>query len=517
MGTLILVLLCTGCQQFRYHDPDLHLSEQAFKEQFTPETEKTMRTPKKSDALTDTSPFMQPLSIHLSSAIPLNQALSALAENTGVNIALPETGLSEGVTYTAHNQAFMDIIKTICRLKKLRYELNHGTLFIDRDVPYLKTYDIQFLKGSRKTENTMSVSTDLEHQNSKMNAGNSKTTISSVSSLDFWGELEKSIQMMLNFSHQQHHFDQTTSEKKYSKSEKKPHFAIHQQAGLLSVYGNQTQHNLIHQYLERLKNLVNSQVLIEAKIVEVLLKDEFNTGINWDYFSQKLDFSGRFRPQKAAAGAAGHSILNIKSNKMHTALSLMETFGTVRTIANPRLTVLNNQSSALKVAHNEVFFTLMTEHVFEGNNRPHFEMVSSQIKTVPVGLVMTVQPSINPETEEVTLFIRPAISRVVETRNDPAVDLKSNGRVQSQIPVVQVREMDSMVKVKPGQVVIMGGLIEKTTDNQSKGLPGLRKTLGNALGQTSHKSDLSELVIFITVHLSQGGLKKRDSFLYEKL
>jgi general secretion pathway protein D len=180
----------------------------------------------------------------------------------------------------------------------------------------------------------------------------------------------------------------------------------------------------------------------------------------------------------------------------------METFGTVNAISNPKLTVMNNQPALFKVAQNEVFFTLSLERILSDKNRPDIETTTSRMQTVPIGLIMSVQPSINRATGKVTLLIRPTISRVVEKRKDPAVSIQSQERVSSEVPVVQVREFESVVEVDPGQVLVLGGLIEKTSQSTAYGPGGLRETwLGRLLGGKQEQTVLSELVIFLTVRL----------------
>lgn len=508
-----------------YHDPSLKMTEEDFKKAFSPITEKKQVAfkevvPEKNQR----SVFDKRISLSVTPVIPLRSVFQELAAQSGISLALPEKGLEKGVALRAKNQTVKDVVRHLCRLGGMRYELDGETLFVTSNLPYLKTYDIQFLVGSRKTVNNMSVSTDMNCHDSlasAKSATHSNTVISSVSEVDFWKEIETTVQKILLLS------AQIVPEKKEGGSIKntvKTNYAIHRQAGLLSVKCLQKQHQLIEKYLLRLRDIIHSQVLIEAKIVEVLLKEEYNTGIDWDLLSEKLglSFMGNYAlmPSSMRHGQKTNgSLLKFARNNMNVALNMMELFGTVRTIANPRLTALNNQSALLKVADNEVFFSMHSEHTFTSQNKPHFENIYSKIQTVPIGLVLTVQPSINPTTQEVTLSIKPSISRVSEMREDPAVSLKNIENVKSYVPVVQVREMDSMVTLKPGDIVVMGGLIEKVAANDSTGMPGVRKSFANhLLGGRNSRSRLSELVIFLTVKVNHSRPEtNQDNFLYKTL
>lgn len=507
--SLLTCVTVSGClSHLKYHDPDLKLSKEQARGIYTPPTQSV---PKGTHTTVRPQTGNTPLSVTLSPNTPLRDVLWTLGEQADMNIVLdPKVTPLKGINYKACKQPFFQIIDHICRISNLRYDIEENSVYIAPDGPYLKTYDIQFLIGSRKTENSMSVSTEMNSKEGRGGMGNSNTTISSTSSVNFWEELKQNIKTILTLSRKP---------EVSGKGKSKEHFAIHQQAGLLSVYGTQEQHRLIASYLKRIKKLIHSQVLIEAKIVEVALKDQYEAGINWAFVNKRLQSFGLPASLNGDSSETPSAIVNIHSGQLDFAMRLMERFGTARTIANPRLTVLNNQSAIFKVAKNEVFFTLQTEHTFTNNNQPYYETYTSQIQTVPVGLVMTVQPSIDPETNQVTLFVKPSISRADTYKDDPAVAIKSGGKVPSKVPVVQVREMDSMVKVAPGQVVIMGGLIEKSTKNDSSTLPGLSGTLlGRALGHKSDRSQLCELVIFITVHLvDDAELTDHEKFLYQKI
>ncbi|MDR1032057.1 MAG: type II and III secretion system protein [Holosporales bacterium] len=145
--------------------------------------------------------------------------------------------------------------------------------------------------------------------------------------------------------------------------------------------------------------------------------------------------------------------------------------------------------------------------------------VSSKIQTVPIGIIVTVQPAVNLETGDVILTIRPTISRVTNVKRDPAVSIiasningdKANTAVNSalsnsicsEIPVVEVREMDSILKVKSGQGIVMGGLMQENTNRKDFGIPGTSNIpiIGDITRGRSRDSEVTELVILLRVHI----------------
>jgi general secretion pathway protein D len=199
---------------------------------------------------------------------------------------------------------------------------------------------------------------------------------------------------------------------------------------------------------------------------------------------------------------------------MNVVLNALENFGSTRTISNPRITAMNNQAAVLKVAQNHVYFRLNYDKTYSLNeNGRDNTSVSSDIRTVPIGLVMFVQPSIDLNSDTITLFLRPTISKLSGTVNDPAVDIaissmdnKTKGNyVPSKIPITEVREVSSVLKLKDGEIAVLGGFMEVRSSKDSKGMP-LAKDLpiiGDITGTADMKDQIVELVILIRVRITR--------------
>ena len=214
------------------------------------------------------------------------------------------------------------------------------------------------------------------------------------------------------------------------------------------MFGTSRQQRLVAGYLAELRESIGRQVLIEAKILEVALSDEFSSGINWRAVLGDATIAAPLgirvvpppfnNPLQATAGVVTAAV---DSGDLDVIAHFIQRFGTVRTLSSPRLTVLQNQTAVLKVAENQVFFRLNFERV-ERDNGDQNVNINSEIRTVPIGVIMTVQPSINRATDEISLALRPTVTRVVAVVDDPAVSIASNNTVASQIPVVAVQELE---------------------------------------------------------------------------
>jgi general secretion pathway protein D len=333
--------------------------------------------------------------------------------------------------------------------------------------------------------------------------------ISSETEANFWDELEKSLPHVLKTASSY----KALVRGKKNRVEAKTNFSIDRQAGLVTVFSNSRQHEAVQKYLHDLEKKVSAQVLIEARIIEVQLDEEFQSGINWtalakDATAAAANFGSRGASALISSADTGVFTASFDTKDISGILNLVKTFGTTRVLSSPRLTVMNNQTAVLKVARNEVYFlttaqfpTTLTTNGTSISGTPVF---SSTPHTVPVGLVMTVQPAINSQTNRITMTMRPTISRVVRYVSDPSIALNaanasSTSSIESQVPVLAVREMDSVLQLQSGQVAVLGGLMQDSSENQDQGLPffDTLPVIGNLAKSRSNDGTVSELVILI--------------------
>lgn len=172
---------------------------------------------------------------------------------------------------------------------------------------------------------------------------------------------------------------------------------------------------------------------------------------------------------------------------------------------------MNNQAAVLKVAQNYVYFKLNYDKTYASSNTDRTDIsVSTDIKTVPIGLVMFVQPSIDSSNNTVTLFLRPTITKLFDKVNDPAVDIAMRAASsdktqyeQSKVPVTEVREVASVLKLNDGEIAVLGGFMESRSLKNKSGLPGVKDIpgVGELASSYGMGDGIVELVILIKVRL----------------
>lgn len=478
--------------------------------------------------------YKTPLSLHLSSDVCVGAVLEQIAANLGIDIQIAESLRSKVLPFSATQKPFIDILENLCSLAKMRYRISGGLLFVEPDTCFSRSYNVQFLNLVRSSENRISSGTDIfshsvtgygyspegvpiegTHRTAGENGSN--TSVSMNSQNDFWKEVEVNLQTLLN-----------VEEGEAAPSSGSSSFSMHRQAGMISVWGTSEQHFRVKEYLDALRKAVSSQILIEAKVVEVALHDNFKSGIDWgllshEHSSQKDDFFGGRNFTQTLEEKENSPIPNLNvtsgfiqytaqfSGGLTAILKTLQHFGSTRTLSSPRLTVMNNQSAVLKVARNHVYFKLnYSKHFYTKSDHEDIS-VGSDIQTVPIGLVMSVQPAIDPINKSVILFLRPTISRMVESVEDPSVAIASqnyskNGNATvptSKIPVIEVKEIDSVLRLKDNEVAVLGGLMETHSKHDRYKNPWLGDVpvVKEAFSSLKKDDSVTEVVILIRVKI----------------
>jgi general secretion pathway protein D len=339
------------------------------------------------------------------------------------------------------------------------------------------------------------------------NGNLSKTTVTSQSSNDFWANVETSLTSIIQS-------DESGATAPTSPDGFNP-VIINSMAGVITVLATQRDHQQVQRYLDKVTTNAQRQVLIEMTIVEVELSDKYQAGVDWQRLSDNagLGSNGISFEQDMLGGNLGTSpFVSLGFNSMDPdgsgvtgAVRALQQFGDTKVLSSPKIMALNNQTALLKVVNEEVFFTIELDIRDATANIPERRTFTSEIHTVPVGLVLSVTPQIS-EKGYVSLNIRPTISRITGFAVDPAPRL-ANVEFDNLIPEIQVREIESLLQVLNGRTIVLGGLMQNEIVNSKDGVPGLSSIpkLGGLFSYTSDELVKTELVIFLRPTVVTGG------------
>jgi len=418
--------------------------------------------------------------------LPASELLFALARDARLNLDIDPV-IDGNVSINAIDQTLPQILKRISRQVSLHYFIDGPNMVIQRDLPFLRIYQIDYLNMSRNTTSDVSITTQIASTGTDAEGGgggsNSSTNITNISNHDFWGTLEANILSIA------------------SSRGGEGRVISNRESGTLSVLATASAHDAIQEFVDKVLSSARKQVLIEATVVEVTLNDSFQAGVDWERISKG---DGWDIAQSTLAGNLGvapflsATYTNSNSERDLTAsVKALDTFGDVSVMSSPKIMALNNQTSILKVVDNRVYFTTEVEEEDGSENNPAQTTYTSTIHTVPVGFVMNVTPFIT-SNNEIILNIKPTISRILRFVDTPNPNFAEAG-ITNQVPEIQVREMESVLRVANGDTAVIGGLMQDTADSSSAGIPGLHDidTAGFLFGTQEKELKKTELVIFL--------------------
>ncbi len=517
--------------------------------------------------VTNVSKTIKPVplvSISVNQTVPLRDILYELAEQAEYDIEL-DPNIRGSIIFTARNKPFDLVIDRISKIAGLRYKFEDGFLRVELDKPYMKSYNVGYLNFVRSNEGSVNTVVSVASTGGSKTGGaktGSSYVASSESLSDFWGELEVNLsQMILGASDSSLRTkkdpkitattknpdadvaaispsesgdgvevkppevvlnveslpidDEDTNGNNRSASNEKDGsgftFSINKQAGLINVFASQKVHDEVAHYLDMLRKSVTSQVLVEAKVFEVSLKDEYINGIEWQALTENgkgivrlLEGTDNLIGAITQPGGTVATISNFGAgyvgSDVGAFVEAISGFGTVRALASPRLTVLNNQSAVLNVATNRVFFELDIDQTKDDTTGDVLLEIDTDIKSIPEGILINVQPSINLEDRTISMFIRPTVTRIVGTKSDPSVlFVAGSSGIVSEIPELNVQEIDTVVKVNSGQPIVMGGLLQDRIVDTQEGIPvvGEIPLFGALFKKQKDLVAKTELVIFL--------------------
>lgn len=519
--------------------------------------------------------------------VPLRDVLFELGRLAGVDIEVGSGLDQQGINLRATDRPFNEVIERISDLASLRYSVKGNSMRVERDLPYIKNYNLDFINIVRSSQSTYSLNTSVlsagsgsgqsgggsgggggSSSSSSSNSGSgssggntrgsvgtsgSSTSINSEAESDLWASMEASIGEILNY------FPQGGSDAMGGAAPAAPvaapagapagaaaitqgraGFVINRQAGILSANATERQHEMIQRFITLMARNASAQVLIEAKIVEVSLRDRFLSGVDWNSIIGSLGGVYAAPGTYAPIGGTdfsftnnGATVFGVNEGDLNAVVSLTERFGTTRTLSSPRLNAINNQQAVLTFARNEVFFDCTVEPATTAVGTGTVQTDAAPnctANSVPIGIILNILPSINLDNQEVTLSVRPTLTRKVGDATNPVSNYvnrlgledgeDSESNIPVLVPIIEVREIDSIMKVKSGGIMVIGGLMEDASTTENRGVPGMSDLplIGSAFKSRDEDYTKRELIIFIkaTIVNPDGSSHKVDRAVIDR-
>lgn len=447
--------------------------------------------------------------------VPAPDLLFSLARDAGLDLDLQST-LNKPVTINAVERPLVEILSRVAKQANMRYELLGSNLIIQDDLPYWHSYAVDYVNISRSAEGEVGVATQIATSGGSVGEqggqqedgeGNlSKTTVKNVSTNDFWSDLEDSLKSIV-----------ANRDAAAVGAENDP-IIVNPMASIVTVLGSQQDHAQVQRFLDRIMANAARQVLIEMTIVEVQLSDNYQGGVDWQRLAATAGdgWSAQTNLLGANLGtspfvALDYSNVDSAGNTISATVRLLQQFGDTKVLSSPKIMALNNQTALLKVVNETVYFTVELDIREATTDIPERRTFTSEIHTVPVGLVMSVTPQIS-SSGYVSLNIRPTISRITGFAADPGPRL-AGADFDNLIPEIQVREIESLLQVLDGRTVVLGGLMQNEHESTQDGVPGLSRIpgLGKLFSYNTDELVKTELVIFLKPTIVRNGVTPEGS------
>jgi MSHA biogenesis protein MshL len=315
------------------------------------------------------------------------------------------------------------------------------------------------------------------------------TTISTETASDFWQDIQNALSMIVGGGDGQK-------------------VIVNPGAGLVMVRAGSEDLRMIEEYLHRTELIMQRQVVLEARILEIALNEGYQQGVNWSDIQRASTViaSDGLPAEFTAQSLAGQAIQTADIGGLFSAtfregsftalIELLGSQGNVQTLSSPRISTINNQKAVIKVGTDEFF---VTDIDFDDNNSAitATDSTSTSVELTPFfsGISLDVTPQIS-ESGVITLHVHPSVSEVTDQEKVVTI-----GERDVTLPLASstVRETDSVIRAESGQIVVIGGLIQNTSEDNNSAVPFFSEIplVGELFKQRRFQSRKSELVILL--------------------
>jgi MSHA biogenesis protein MshL len=454
--------------------------------------------------------------------VPAKTFFLSLAQDTPYNIAV-HPDVSGKISLQLKKVTLFEVLETLRTMYGYDFKQMRQRIEISPAVLQTRAFQINYLDLQRGGKSQIRVAAGGLNSNNQSNGGTGSTnpqnnnstpilnsSIETNTNSDFWGELKNSLETIIGGG----------AGRKVAIS---PH------SSLVVVQAMPDELRKVEEFLAKAELSLNRQVILDAKILEVQLHDGFQAGINWASIGRRfrmaqfngtsintaigmdeslpLDSTNLLNNTRNFTGPDGLDTelnpgsfggvfaLALNYKDLSAFVELLSSQGKVQVLSSPRVSTMNNQKALIKVGTDKFFITNVTTNTTTAANGSTSNFPTVTFDSFFSGIALDVTPQIS-SLDEVTLHIHPTISDVV----DDTKSFTLNGTSQS-VPLAasHVRESDSVIRAKNGQMVIIGGLMQDKVTDLKQGVPVLKDLplLGNIFRHRVKTNAKSELVILL--------------------
>jgi MSHA biogenesis protein MshL len=465
---------------------------------------------------------------------PASEVFMAITSGTRYSMVV-HPNVKEKLSVNLKDVTVLDALETVREMYGYEYKVQGNRIFIQPLSMQTRVFMVNYLNHTRKGRSEVRVSSGAISDNAGGPQQAGATTavtgpqsptvqalqsskVETTSDVNFWGDLGNAVRAIIG-----------TGEGRNA--------IINAESGIVLVRAMPAELREVDNFLRTMQGVVARQVLLEAKIIEVQLNDNFATGINWAAFrtgnnsrlasgilqpgtvlqpqgalssfttigpdgqplANSLFSSNPASPGIIGAGAAVPGTifgLAFQTSNFAALLNFLQTQGELQVLSSPRIAAINNQKAVLKVGTDEFFVTNVTTNQTTTTGGAIQNSPSITVQPFFSGVALDVTPQID-ENGQIILHIHPSVSNVIDKTKD--IDLGAAGTFRLPLASSTVSETDTIVRVTNGNIVAIGGLMKQSDSRTRGGVPGLQDLpiIGHVFKNTNRNGLKSELVILL--------------------
>lgn len=431
------------------------------------------------------------------SEVEARSFFAALGNERGISIAVhPE--VSGLISLNLRQVTLPEVLDAVSGLYGYGIEQRGRVYQVFPNGVRTRTFSVDYLMMSREGLSQTAISgSSLSGSGDDGQADNSGTRINTRGNSDFWSDLENALSRLIG-------------------SEQGRVVVTNPQAGLVTVRAAADELMLVEEFLQQAERQLKRQVVLEARIIEVELNEGYEQGIDWSNLTAGTSTSRGGQPLVTGGSAVeyptttlglnpianllgGGALFRVSDGNFSAVISLLETQGDVNTLSNPRVTASNNQKAVIKVGTDEYFVTDFSVTTTTGTSTT----TTPEVELTPFfsGIALDVTPQIA-DDNRILLHVHPSVTSVEE--REKVINFGNDGAGNAQVvrlPLARssIRESDTVVEARSGELIVIGGLMQTTESEQNTRVPllGDIPLLGELFKNRSTSTRKSELVIML--------------------